>query len=373
VSVAAEDAPRVTTLELFFDLVFVFTITQLTSVLFESPNTRGIAHVVVMLGVIWWMYGGYVWMTNAVRADTGARRLLLLGGMGGFLVLSLAVPTAFDGSGLAFALAYLVVVLVHSFLFTRAAAVSAARAILTLAPFNVAAALVIVLGGALGGRAQLVLWAAAAAFEWLTPWIRGTKGFVIAAGHFVERHALVVIVAIGESIVAIGVGASSLPLDAALAGVALLGLALSACLWWMYFSGHEERGERALASLPVAQRAWASLVGFGYWHMAMLFGILAIASVERVAAEDPFAQTSWARAVILALGAAAYGLGNALFRRTLALGGVRPRVWTGVGALATAPLGAWVAPTAQMAALVVVFLAGFAWERRRPAEVVTVP
>ena len=200
----------------------------------------------------------------------------------------------------------------HSFLFTRAAAVSAARAILTLAPFNVAAALVIVLGGALGGRAQFVLWAAAAAFEWLTPWIRGTKGFVIAAGHFVERHALVVIVAIGESIVAIGVGASSLPLDAALAGVALLGLALSACLWWMYFSGHEERGERALASLPVTQRAWASLVGFGYWHMAMLFGILAIASVERVAAEDPFAQTSWARAVILALGAAAYGLGNAL-------------------------------------------------------------
>jgi len=232
---------------------------------------------------------------------------------------------------------------------------------------------VILLGGALGGTAQLVLWAAAACFEWLTPWIRGTKGFVIAAGHFVERHALVVIVAIGESIVAIGVGASSLPLDAALAGVALLGLALSACLWWMYFSGHEERGERALASLPVAQRAWASLVGFGYWHMAMLFGILAIASVERVAAEDPFAQTSWARAVILALGAAAYGLGNALFRRTLVLGGVRPRAWTGVAALATAPLGAWLAPTAQMAALVVVFLAGFAWERRRPAEVVTVP
>src|SRR6476620_7991622 len=98
-----------------------------------------------------------------------------------------------------------------------------------------------------------------------------------------------------------------------------------------------------------------------------------IASVERVAAEDPFAQTSWARAVILALGAAAYGLGNALFRRTLVLGGVRPRAWTGVAALATAPLGAWLAPTAQMAALVVVFLAGFAAERGRPAQVVTVP
>src|SRR5437763_4957272 len=178
---AAADAPaRVTTLELFFDLVFVFTITQLTTVLFRAPNGSGLVQVVEMLGVIWWMYGGYVWMTNAVRADTGARRLLLLGGMGGFFVLSLAVPSAFRGSGLAFGAAYLVVVLVHAILFTRATAVSAARAILTLAPYNLATALIVLAGGALGGHAQYGLWGAAAVFEWLTPAIRGTKGFVIA-------------------------------------------------------------------------------------------------------------------------------------------------------------------------------------------------
>jgi low temperature requirement protein LtrA len=366
VSAAEDEAPRVSTLELFFDLVFVFTITQLTSVLFGAPNVRGVARVVVMLGVIWWMYGGYVWMTNAVRANTGARRLLLLGGMGGFLVLSLAIPSAFAGSGLAFGLAYFVVVLVHSILFTRATAVSAARAILTLAPYNLVAALAVVLGGALGGRAQFVLWAAAATFEWLTPWIRGTKGFVIAAAHFVERHALVVIVAIGESIVAIGFGASRLPIDASLAGVALLGLALSACLWWMYFSGHEGRGERALATLPVAERAWASIVGFGYWHLPMLFGILAIASVEREAAEHPFTATSWARAVVLAAGVAAYCVGNGLFRRALGLEGFRARAATGVLALATAPLGAWAAPAAQIAALVAILVASFAVEAYSP-------
>jgi low temperature requirement protein LtrA len=357
-----EDAPRVTTLELFFDLVFVFTITQLTSVLFVSPNVRGIARVVVMLAVIWWMYGGYVWMTNAVRANTGARRLLLLGGMGGFFVLSLAIPSAFAGSGLAFALAYLVVVLVHSLLFTRATELSAARAILTLAPYNLAAALAVLVGGAIGGRAQFVVWAAAAVLEWLTPWIRGTKGFVIAAAHFVERHALVVIVAIGESVVAIGFGTSTLPIDAALVGVALLGLALSTCLWWMYFSGHEGRGEHALAALPVAQRAWASLVAFGYWHMAILFGILAIASVEREAAEHPFTAISWARAVILAVGAAAYCFGNALFRRTLRLDGARSRALAGVVVLATAPLGALTWPTAQLAALVAVLVLSFVAE-----------
>ena len=365
-SESESEAPRVTTLELFFDLVFVFTITQLTSVLFRLPNVHGVGRVVVMLGVIWWMYGGYVWMTNAVRANTGARRLLLLGGMGGFLVLSLAIPSAFAGSGLAFGLAYLVVVLVHSILFTRATAVSAARAILTLAPFNLGAALVVVLGGALGGRAQFTLWAAAALFEWLTPWIRGTKGFVIAASHFVERHALVVIVAIGESVVAIGFGASSLPLDLSLAGIALLGLALSACLWWMYFSGHEGHGEQALAALPVAERAWASLVGFGYWHIPMLFGILAIASVERQAAEHPFTSTSWARAAILAAGVAAYCVGNGLFRRALRLEGLRNRAATGVLALATVPLGALAAPGAQIAALVAILVAGFALENYSP-------
>src|SRR5215211_2452167 len=96
----AADVVRVTTLELFFDLVFVFTITQLTSVLFEEPNGRGLLQVVLMLGVIWWMYGGYAWLTNAVTAHTATRRLLLLGGMGGYFVISLAVPDAFSSSGL---------------------------------------------------------------------------------------------------------------------------------------------------------------------------------------------------------------------------------------------------------------------------------
>src|SRR5205085_3358515 len=119
-STPLEPGRRVTTLELFFDLVFVFTITQLTSVLDEHPSCRGLLQVVLMLGVIWWMYGGYAWMTNAVTAHTVNRRLLLLGGMAGYFVLALAVPHAFSSSGLAFGLAYLGIVAVHTALFTRA-------------------------------------------------------------------------------------------------------------------------------------------------------------------------------------------------------------------------------------------------------------
>src|ERR671935_1452679 len=162
---APPDANRVTTLELFFDLVFVFTITQLTAVLYHAPTLRSVVQVVLMLGVIWWMYGGYAWMTNAVSAHTTNRRLLLLGGMGGYFVLALAVPHAFTSSGLAFGLAYLVVVAVHTTLFTRSSSASVVQGILRLAPFNLASALVILLGGALGGTPQYALWAAACAFE----------------------------------------------------------------------------------------------------------------------------------------------------------------------------------------------------------------
>ena len=241
------EAPRVTTLELFFDLVFVFTLTQLTTVLFRAPNARGLLQVVLMLGVIWWMYGGYAWLTNAVSAHTLPRRLLLFAAMGAYFVLALAIPTAFEGTGLAFGLAYLLVVVIHIALFTRTAAVSAARAILMLAPYNLSGALVVLAGGAIGGTTQYVLWGATGvAFEWLTPLIRGTSGFLIEPAHFVERHGLVVIIAIGESVVAIGFGASQLTLDAQLVAVALVGLALSACLWWLYFGGDDERAEHAL-------------------------------------------------------------------------------------------------------------------------------
>src|SRR5437868_1285994 len=153
----AVEANRVTTLELFFDLVFVFTITQLAAAIYHDPGVRSTAQVVLMLAVIWWMYGGYAWMTNAVTAHTAQRRLLLLGGMGGYLVLALAIPHAFASSGLAFGLAYLVVVVVHTTFFSLAASATVSQAILRLAPWNVSAALVVVAGGALGGTA-LGVW-----------------------------------------------------------------------------------------------------------------------------------------------------------------------------------------------------------------------
>ena len=358
---------RVTPLELFFDLVFVFTITQLTAVLYHAPTLRSLAQVVLMLGVIWWMYGGYAWMTNAVSAHTANRRLLLLGGMAGYFVLALAIPHAFSSSGLAFGIAYLVVVGVHTTLFTRSSTAGVVRAILRLAPYNLGSALVILVGGAVGGAAQYVLWSLAVAFEWLTPVIRGNRGFDIAAAHFVERHGLVVIVAIGESVVAIGIGASHLAVDGALVVVALLGLALSACLWWLYFGGDTERAERALRTMQPVRRARAALNAFGYAHLPILLGIITIAAAERAGFTHPSHSLAWSRSALLGGGVAIFLAGDVLLRWELGIGRTTIRTGAALLAVAALPLGAFVSPAAEIGALVLILVTAIGAEARLPA------
>jgi low temperature requirement protein LtrA len=358
----AERAERVSTLELFFDLVFVFTITQLTGVLSDDPTARGLLRVVLMLGVIYYMYGGYAWLTNAVAADRAARRLLLLGGMAGFLVLALAIPRAFTEGDVAFGAAYLVIVGIHAGLFTRAGATYTLRAVIRLAPFNFVSALLVLAAVVVEGTAAYLLWAAAFACEWLTPMLAGTGGFRIAPAHFVERHGLVVIVALGESIVAIGIGAAELPVDLALASVAVLGLLLAACLWWAYFGGDDTRAEQAMAAVPEDRRGWVAIQAFGYLHLCMLLGVIALAAGLKDAIGRAFDPLDLAHALLLAGGTALFLASDILFRRTLAIGPGRIRAIAAALALATIPLGLTLSALAQLVALVLVLAGSLAAE-----------
>jgi low temperature requirement protein LtrA len=363
----AEDAVRVSTLELFFDLVFVFTITQLTAVLAHDTSVRGLVQVTLMLGVIWWMYGGYVWLTNAVAPDRAQRRIVLLGGMVAFLVVALAVPHAFGSGGPAFGIAYLAVVGVHLGMFAKGTSARTVRAVAGLAPYNVATALLVLCGGLVGGTAQYLLWAAAAGLEWVTPrLIGGAAGFAVAPGHFVERHGLVVLIAIGESIVAVGVGASHRPLDLELAAVAALGLALSACLWWAYFGGDDARAEAALAAAAPGERFRLAIAAFGYWHLVLLLGVIAIAAAEKTVIAHPLDGLAAPPAVALGAGVAVFLVGDVLFRRSLAIGPVGRRAAAALLALVTIPLALTVA-VLQLTALVALLTATFAVEvpRRR--------
>ena len=353
----AERVERVSTLELFFDLVFVFTITQLTAVLSDDPTPRGLLRVVLMLGVIYYMYGGYAWLTNAVAADRAARRLLLLGGMAGFLVLALAIPRAFSEGDAAFGVAYLVVVSIHAGLYSRTSEASTTRAVIRLAPFNLASAVLVLAAVLVEGPAAYALWAAAFALEWFTPRLSGTGGFRIAPAHFVERHGLVVIVALGESVVAIGIGAAGLPVDLALAGVAVLGLLLAACLWWAYFGGDDSRAERALAAVGDDRRGWVAIQAFGYCHLGMLGGIIALAAGLKDVVGHAFDPLDLAHALLLSGGTALFLVADACFRRTLRLGPSAFRAVAATLALATIPLGLAVSALAQLTALVL-FLSG---------------
>ncbi|HEY6762100.1 MAG TPA: low temperature requirement protein A [Baekduia sp.] len=348
------ESPRVTTLELFFDLVFVFTITQLSTLLAHDLSWASLGHVALMLGLIFYMYGGYAWLTNALDMRGPANRALLLAGMCGYFVIALAIPRAFAGSGLTFGLGYLAVVAVHAWLFAHTTG-GGATAIARLAPSNFAGAALAVAGGAVGGTAQVVLWTAAVAVSWLIPRLLiGTLSFEVVPAHFVERHGLVVIVAIGESVVAIGIGAADLAVDFELVVVAVLGLLLSAALWWTYFGGDDERAVEALAAMAPGARGRAALDGFGYAHFALLLGIVCVAVGLKTATGHAYDALGSGPALALAGGVALFLAADAAFRRALRIGTGTARLLAAAVALATIPLGTEVAAVLQIAVLTLV-------------------
>jgi low temperature requirement protein LtrA len=296
------------------------------------------------------MYAGYAWLTNHIGVGTARRQILLLGGMAGFLVIALSLPRAFSGSGTAFGIGYLVVIAVHAGLFLR----TSVTAFIAVARFNVTAATLVLAGGIAGGTAEYVLWASAVVLLWGVTRITSDAGFTIAPGHFVERHGLVVLVAIGESIVAVGAGTPERAVNVELAAMSVLGLALSALLWWSYFGGDDdERAERALRETEPARRPRMVLDAYGIWHLPILFGVVLIAAGEKLAVLRPFHELAAKPAIELAAGAAAFLVGEALFRRRLAIARPATRLTAAVLAPATIPLGLDVAGFAQIAALVV--------------------
>ena len=349
---------RVSTFELFFDLVFVFTITQLTGALHADSSATGVLRVMLMLAVIWWMYGGYAWLTNAVSAEQGRYRLALLVGMLGFLAVSLAIPTAFTTGGVVFGLGYLLVVLVHLTLFGQAGA-GAIRGMRVVGPRNVGAALVITLAGALASRTTpavgLMLWGAAVLILWLPQRASTERGFEIGPAHFVERHGLVVIIALGESVIAVATGTSAHPLGAASLGIAALGLLLSVALWWVYFDRDDSAAVRALEAAPAADRPMKVKVAYGYWHYALLLGIISAAAGMKDAVSAPFHHVHIPASLALAGGVALYLVAHAGFRRTLLDERWSSRLlWAALAALATVPLGRHGTAVMQLAVLVLV-------------------
>src|SRR5690349_9175620 len=353
----AEPSPavRVSTLELFFDLVFVFTITQLAESLNEHLTWSTLGNVLLILAVVWWMYSGYAWLTNAVAPNSTTRRTLLLTGMAGFLVMALAIPEAFGEYGWLFGVSYLVVNVVHTLLF-RTAGPGARQALRVLGPLNILAALLVLAGGLVPEPWRHVLWLAAPAVQITSSYVHKIEMHTISAGHFAERHGLVVIIAIGESIIAIGAGFAGVHLGADEILVAVLGLCVAYYLWWFYFAGDDARAEHVLAHTDnPRRRARLALQAWGYAHYPILLGIV-IASVGiKKTVGHALEPLHWAEALTLSGGVAIYLLGHAAFLAQLRLRGVYHRLVCAAVVLATIPLG-HVRAVYQLVAVVVVMV-----------------
>jgi low temperature requirement protein LtrA len=354
------DTYRVTTLELFFDLVFVFTITQLTAVLAHELSPLGVLRVCVLFGVLWWIYSGYAWLTNTMPPTTTTRRLLLLVGMAGFLIMALATPSAFDGGGVAWGLGYLVVVLVHAGLYAQFN-----RQILRVLPANVLAAALVVLAGTFAGSWTYALWIAAVLVPIAMPYVVRPGGrFVLQAAHIVERHGLLVLITLGESVVAIGIGLPGGRLTIGTAATAVLGLSLVVALWWTYFGGDDERAERALEDVDDARRTTLIMNGYFYAHIAVIIGIVVTAAGVKKALGHVGHPLHTGPAIALAAGVMVYLLGDVVFRRVLGIGPSLLRAAAAVVCLVTIPLGVWVSGAAELVALLAVLVAMLVAERR---------
>jgi low temperature requirement protein LtrA len=351
-----ERAVRVSTLELFFDLVFVFTLTRLTAVLADDLRPLGVARVVLMLGVILWMYGGYAWLTNVVTPNNRLRRTLVLVGMAGFLAISLSIPDAFGATGWLFGVGYFVVNVAHSGLFVIAGGPGVVRAMSRLAPLNLLSASLVLVGGFTPGGWRYALWAAALLVMIASPHLNPIHEFSISPAHFVERHGLLIIIALGESIVAIGIGAAGLPVDLRLVLVAVLGLTISYLMWWVYFGGESDQAEVAFAAVGPSRRPRVAIAAYGWAHFALLFGIVVVAAGIKKAVGHAGEPLAVGEALALAGGVSIYLGADVVFRRILRIGRARYRLVAAVLALATVPLGLVVA-AAHMAALIILLVA----------------
>ena len=318
--VTIRDREIVSPLELFFDLVFVLAITQCTALMAYDPTWNGIASGLVVLGLLWWSWVGYAWLTSVVDPDEGAVRLVLFAAMAALLVTSLCVPDAYGDLGLVFAIAYGCVRAAHIALFVLASRDDSGlrHSVVGLAASTALGVAVLVAGGLLDGNARLAVWAAALVFDMAGPLVIDPSGWRLVPAHFAERHGLIIIVALGESIVAIGVGAEA-GVDAGVIGAAVLGIAVACALWWLYFDVSSLAAARQLASLEsVEVRNRLARDGYSYFHLPMVAAIVLIAlGMKNTLAHvgDPL---PWEAATAFVGGAALYLLAHVAFKlRTL--------------------------------------------------------
>jgi low temperature requirement protein LtrA len=310
------EGERVMPLELFFDLVFVLALTQCTALMSDHPTWDGLAQGLLVLAVLWWSWVGYAWLTSVVDPEEGAVRIAIFAAMAAFLLAALCVPQAFGGLAFEFALAYGLVRAGQIALFLLASRDDPAlrRSIIGLAVSSAIGVGLLVAASALDGIAQGGLWALALLLDMGGPYLFGSEGWTLVPEHFAERHGLIIIIALGESIVAIGVGAEA-GLTVGVAAAAVLGIGLAAAQWWTYFDVVALVAARRLARAPEGrERNEMARDSYSYLHFPMVAGIILLALGLKKILGDVGDPLKVVPAFALLGGLAIYLLGHVAFR-----------------------------------------------------------
>jgi low temperature requirement protein LtrA len=363
------DEERVTSLELFFDLVFVFAITQVTAVVTAHATWSSLGRGVLVLAVVWWAWVGYAWLTNWLDTEEDRTRLVLFVAMGAMFVVALAIPGAFGREGLLFAIAYSVVRIAHILLYGYAANdVDVEQAVRRFTPTVLAAMVLLVAASFLEGPARPALWLLAIVVDYGGA-LRRNAGWKLHPGHFAERHGLIVIIAFGESIVATGLGAQGVGLSASVVAAALLGMVVAAALWWAYFDVVALVAERHLREAEPEAQARMARDSYSYIHLMLIAGIVLVAvGAKKTLAhvEEPLALVP---AVALCGGVSLYLLGHVAFRLRNIGTLNRQRLVVAVVAAALIPVATRVEALITLALVACLTGGLIAYEARRFSEV----
>jgi low temperature requirement protein LtrA len=365
---------RVTPLELFFDLVFVYAITQVTLLMSDDPTWPAVGRGLLVLAALWWAWTGYAWLTNLLEPEEGLVRAGMFTSMAAMLVVALAVPEAFGEDAVLFGVGYLIVRLLQFALYAIAAKRDpdvAGTLLRKFAPATLAAVLIVV-AGFFDGRAQVLLWIVALAVDYFGALLVHSR-LRVSPAHFAERHDLIVIIALGESIVAIGIGAAGVSLTPSLVTASVLGIVVIAALWWAYFDVYAVTAQRQLTNTSGAARARLARDYYSYLHLPMIAGIVLFAlglkkTIEHVG--DPLASVP---AAALCGGLSLYFLTHValrirlvqLVRRTTSErpGWIGPgRLAAGIASLALLPAALEISALTSLTLVTAVCCALIAWD-----------
>jgi low temperature requirement protein LtrA len=358
-------------LELFFDLVFVLALTQCTAVMADDPTWEGLGRGLLVLGVMWWAWVGYSWLTSVVDPEEGMVRFVIFAAMAGLLVVALCVPEAFDDDALVFACAYGLVRGAHIALFLLASrdAPEFRKAVTGLAVGTAVGVSLLIAASFADGALQGGLWALALLLDMGEPYLFGSEGWKLVPEHFVERHGLIVIIALGESIVAIGVGAEGLDVDAGVVAAAVLGIGAAAALWWLYFDIVALVAERRLSrATPGPEQNDIARDSYSYLHLPMVAGIVLLALGLKKTLEHVGDPLDTVPAVAMLGGTALYLLAHVAFRWRNVHRFSHQRLLCAVFLCALIPLALEVAALIMLGILVAALAAVIVYETVRFAE-----